>query len=95
MYLTRIALDMKRRETMRALSSPGILHGAVEHCFDGARARSLWRTDIPLLPAYAWVILQNRRRPVNSQTAPCVCGGDPSFTMPSAPSSACSPRMRG
>ncbi len=46
MYLTRIALDSKRRETMRALSSPGVLHGAVERCFEGERARSLWRTDV-------------------------------------------------
>lgn len=46
MYLTRIALNTARRETMRALAAPGILHGAVEHCFSGERARCLWRTDV-------------------------------------------------
>lgn len=46
MYLTRIALDTSRRETMRALSSPGILHGAAESSFEGERARILWRIDV-------------------------------------------------
>ena len=45
MYLTRVAIDTKRRETMRALASPGILHGAVERCFAGERKRRLWRID--------------------------------------------------
>ncbi|WZL79235.1 type I-E CRISPR-associated protein Cas6/Cse3/CasE [Eubacteriales bacterium mix99] len=45
MYLSRIALNSKRRETMRALSSPQILHGAVECSFDGDRQRNLWRID--------------------------------------------------
>ena len=45
MYLTRVAIDTKRRETMRALASPGILHGAVERCFTGERKRRLWRID--------------------------------------------------
>lgn len=37
---------MKQRESMRALLSPGILHGAVESCINGERARLLWRTDV-------------------------------------------------
>jgi CRISPR system Cascade subunit CasE len=45
MYLTRIALNAKRRETMQALSSPQLLHGAVEHSFHGSRQRNLWRID--------------------------------------------------
>ena len=45
MYLTRVAIDTKRRETMRALASPGILHGVVERCFAGERKRRLWRID--------------------------------------------------
>lgn len=45
MYLTRVELNTERRETMRALSSPGILHGAVERCFAGERKRRLWRVD--------------------------------------------------
>lgn len=49
MYLSRIALDTKRRETMRAFVSPHILHGAVESSFphspDRERERTLWRVD--------------------------------------------------
>lgn len=49
MYLSRIALDTNRRNTMRALASPQILHGAVESSFpyhaDGTRDRILWRID--------------------------------------------------
>lgn len=49
MYLSRIALDTKRRDTMRALASPQILHGAAESSFphhaDGTRDRILWRVD--------------------------------------------------
>jgi CRISPR system Cascade subunit CasE len=44
-YLSRIALNVKRRETMKALSSPQLLHGAVEQSFDGSRQRNLWRVD--------------------------------------------------
>lgn len=45
MYLSRIVLDDKRRETMRMLAAPHLLHGAVEQSFDGARQRNLWRID--------------------------------------------------
>lgn len=45
MYLTRIALDDRRRETMQALASPGILHGAVGRCFGEERESCLWRID--------------------------------------------------
>jgi CRISPR system Cascade subunit CasE len=45
MYLSRIALDANRRETMKALVSPQLLHGAVEQSFDGSRQRNLWRID--------------------------------------------------
>jgi len=45
MYLSRIALDVNRRETMRAIAQPSILHGAVENCFHGERERKLWRLD--------------------------------------------------
>ena len=46
MYLTKIPLNAARRETMRALSSPGILHGAVERSFGESRERNLWRIDV-------------------------------------------------
>lgn len=45
MYLSRIELDMGRRETMKALVSLSKLHGAIEDCFSGGRARRLWRID--------------------------------------------------
>ena len=45
MYLSRLALDTGRRETMRAICTPSILHGAVESAFPGERERRLWRID--------------------------------------------------
>lgn len=45
MYLSRIAIDPSRRETMAALATPNKLHGIVEGCFAGERQRSLWRID--------------------------------------------------
>lgn len=45
MYLSRIQLDDKLRETMRALSSPHILHGAIEQGFSDKENRKLWRVD--------------------------------------------------
>ncbi|MDR2771456.1 MAG: type I-E CRISPR-associated protein Cas6/Cse3/CasE [Clostridiales Family XIII bacterium] len=48
MYLSRIEINRHRRETVRALASPGILHAAVEACFpaaDEAELRKLWRLD--------------------------------------------------
>ena len=45
MYMTRMELDMGRRDTVRALVSPGMLHGAIERAFPGERRRRLWRVD--------------------------------------------------
>lgn len=45
MYLSRVTLNIALRETMKALVSPSIFHGAVENSFDGVRARRLWRID--------------------------------------------------
>ena len=42
MYLSRIELDLTRRDTMRALSALNLLHGAVEGAFTGERERKLW-----------------------------------------------------
>lgn len=61
MYLTRIALDTRRRETMAALASPGMLHGAVERCFAGERERCLWRIDV--LNQGTYVLILSGRRP--------------------------------
>lgn len=45
MFLSRIPLDRYNRNTLRALSSPSIFHGAVESSFTGDRKRNLWRID--------------------------------------------------
>lgn len=45
MYLTRIPLNVERRDTVQALYSPNLLHGAVEASFPGERERRLWRID--------------------------------------------------
>ena len=45
MYMTRMELDPCRRDTVRALASPGMFHGAIESAFPGERRRRLWRVD--------------------------------------------------
>mgnify|MGYP001040309636 CR=1 FL=1 len=45
MYLSRVTLNAKKRETMQALVIPSLMHGAVEQSFDGPRQRNLWRVD--------------------------------------------------
>lgn len=45
MVLSRVELDLTRRETMKALASPQRFHGAVEQAFSGERRRRLWRLD--------------------------------------------------
>lgn len=45
MYLSRVSLDLQKRETMIALGNPQRFHGAVEQAFPGERRRRLWRLD--------------------------------------------------
>ncbi len=48
MYLSRIALNTRRKSTMVALTSPQKIHGAVESSFPSATekvGRNLWRID--------------------------------------------------
>ena len=46
MFLSRIELDSRKAETRRALSSPQVLHAAVEGCFEKEQpGRKLWRLD--------------------------------------------------
>ena len=45
MYLTRMELDVNKRDTRKALMSPNLLHGAIESSFPGERERRLWRID--------------------------------------------------
>lgn len=45
MYLTRMELDVGKRDTRKALLAPSIFHGAIESSFPGERERRLWRID--------------------------------------------------
>ncbi len=45
MYLSRIAIDTKKHEAMKALFNLEKLHGMVEASFSGERHRNLWRLD--------------------------------------------------
>lgn len=45
MYMTRLPLDSKNRQTMLALAEPKRIHGAIERSFNGTRKRNLWRID--------------------------------------------------
>ena len=45
MYLSRIKLDTRKRNTMIALANPQKFHGAIESSFPGERERNLWRLD--------------------------------------------------
>lgn len=60
MYLSRIPLNVKRRDTMRALALPHIVHGAVESSFplklDENRKRILWRVDYVRETCYLLVL---------------------------------------
>ena len=45
MFLSRVAIDSKKRETMLALYNLEKLHGMIENSFSGERKRNLWRID--------------------------------------------------
>ncbi len=45
MYLSRIELNIKRRNTMKLLAPAGSIHGLVEGAFDVRDKRKLWRID--------------------------------------------------
>ena len=45
MYLSRMELNTGERNTMKALVSPNLFHGAIEAAFPGPRERKLWRID--------------------------------------------------
>lgn len=62
MYLTRIALDVKNRNTMRALAAPGKFHGALESAFPGDRPHCLWRLDS--LNGQLYLLLLSETEPV-------------------------------
>lgn len=60
MYLSRIPLNMAKIETMRALTSPNMLHGAVAHSLDTDGQRSLWRIDWLKEDPYLLVLSHNQ-----------------------------------
>ena len=45
MYLSRVKLNLKKRKTVKALTTPTLFHGAVERSFGDERKRNLWRVD--------------------------------------------------
>ncbi len=45
MIFSRIKLNPSKRETLKLLSSPLYVHGALERSFPGKRDRKLWRID--------------------------------------------------
>lgn len=65
MYLSRVEINPYRRETMRALESPQIIHAAVMASFDSFGSnesdRVLWRVDS--LRNATYILIQSQRRP--------------------------------
>jgi len=62
MYLSRVELDMQRRDTMRAVRSPQIIHASVENCFtELIKTRKLWRIDS--LRGKEYLLLLSREKP--------------------------------
>ena len=45
MYLTKINLDQKKKETAKAFSDHGRFHSLIEGCFSGERQHPLWRLE--------------------------------------------------
>lgn len=72
MYLSQVELDLRNRETLRALNVPRRLHGAVEAAFTGPRTRRLWRLD--RRAGRLWLLILSEETPelsgIVSQFAP-------------------------
>lgn len=64
LYLSRMTLDVTKRKTLQALSSPNLFHGAVESSFDmteAVRQRNLWRID--QLNGNYYLLILSREKP--------------------------------
>ena len=63
MYLSRVKLNSRRRDTIRALASPQIIHASVEASFPSTdiNNRNLWRMDT--LSGHYWLIVLSRQKP--------------------------------
>lgn len=46
MVLSRVELDMTKRNTLAALKNPSRFHGAIERAFEPRTSRALWRVDM-------------------------------------------------
>ncbi|MDR0490495.1 MAG: type I-E CRISPR-associated protein Cas6/Cse3/CasE [Oscillospiraceae bacterium] len=75
MYLSRIELDIGANTTRRAISSPQILHAAIEECFLNGidKDRKLWRLD--RLNDHLYLLLLSPKRPDFAQFYPQFCTG--------------------
>jgi CRISPR system Cascade subunit CasE len=78
MYLSRIVLDTKRCDTMRALNSPQVLHAAVEKCYPDSPKdsppRKLWRVD--RLKGRSYLLLLSLEKPDFARLASQFCSSD-------------------
>lgn len=45
MYISRVMLDTRKRETVKAFANREMLHGALSRCFNGEYRKVLWRID--------------------------------------------------
>lgn len=73
MYLTRMPLDMTRRDAMLALQAPHRLHGAIEAACEGMEKRKLWRID--RLGEQYFLLLLSAQKP-NLQAASAQFGAE-------------------
>ena len=64
MYLSRVAIDVKKYESMKALFNQEVLHGMVESSFPGERQRNLWRLDH--LSGEEYLLLLSHKPPQNN-----------------------------
>ena len=63
MYLSRIELDIRRRETLSALAYPVVMHGAIEDSFHDRDERKLWRIDTLGEKTYLLLLSQSELNP--------------------------------
>lgn len=63
MYLSRIELDIRRRETLSALAYPVVMHGAIEESFHDRDERKLWRIDTLGEKTYLLLLSQGKLNP--------------------------------
>lgn len=64
MYLSRVSLDRKNHDVIKALSSPHVMHAMLASCLPSSSERSLWRVD-PLGGGLA-LLLQSHTPPTRA-----------------------------